>query len=244
MTRFPSSLILARKSPHLRQRPHLHHDTRVGGDTLLDLVSTRLMCCSAVATHGPQLSSLLSDGASDGGSLHLTLGVDDLKFLVSSCSVRPDRPASSACCVGLIIQGVLTTPALSSKYRKTPSVRFQGLDWRTMTAGWTFFRSSGFPFLTVAMLCRAQCQQHRPRLHPQVYECECVGWVDRMRLSFAECLGDCGDSDDFVGLGYTYTMSPTPPAGSLFRRAPIPLTEMMYRFRAPELSAQFMMAPL
>lgn len=42
----------------------------------------------------------------------------------------------------------------------------------------------------------------------------------------------------------TYTMSPTPPAGSLFRRAPIPLTEMMYRFRAPELSAQFMMAPL
>lgn len=39
-------------------------------------------------------------------------------------------------------------------------------------------------------------------------------------------------------------MSPTPPAGSLFRRAPIPLTEMMYRFRAPELSAQFMMAPL
>lgn len=28
-----------------------------------------------------------------------------------------------------------------------------------MTAGWTFFRSSGFPFLTVAMLCSAQCQQ-------------------------------------------------------------------------------------
>lgn len=39
-------------------------------------------------------------------------------------------------------------------------------------------------------------------------------------------------------------MSPTPPAGSRFRRAPIPLTEMMYRFRAPELSAQFMIAPL
>lgn len=47
-----------------------------------------------------------------------------------------------------------------------------------------------------------------------------------------------------IGFGNTYTMSPTPPAGSLFRRAPIPLTEMMYRFRAPELSAQFMMAPL
>lgn len=84
-----------------------------------------------------------------------------------------------------------TTPALSSKYRKTPSNRFQGLDWRTITAGWTFFRSSGFPFLTVAM-----------------------------------------------------TMSPTPPAGNRFRRAPIPLTAMMYRFRAPELSAQFMTAPL
>ncbi len=46
---------------------------------------------------------------------------------------------------------VRTTPALSSKYRKTPSVRFHGLDWRTMTAGWTFFRSSGLPFLTVAL---------------------------------------------------------------------------------------------
>lgn len=38
---FPSSLILARKSSHLRQRPHLHHNTRVGGDTLLGIVSTR-----------------------------------------------------------------------------------------------------------------------------------------------------------------------------------------------------------
>lgn len=28
--------------------------------------------------YGPELSSLLSDGASDGGTLHLTLGVDDL----------------------------------------------------------------------------------------------------------------------------------------------------------------------
>lgn len=89
-----------------------------------------------------------------------------------------------------IFQGTRTTPALSSKYRKTPSNRFQGLACRTMTAGWTFFRSSGFPFLTVAM-----------------------------------------------------TMSPTPPAGRRFRRAPIPLTEMMYRLRAPELSAQFMTAP-
>lgn len=31
-------------------------------------------------------------------------------------------------------------------------MRFQGLDWRTMTAGWTFLRSSGLPFLTVAIL--------------------------------------------------------------------------------------------
>ena len=85
----------------------------------------------------------------------------------------------------------LTTPALSSKYRKTPSVRFHGLLCLTITAGMTFFLSSGFPFLTVAI-----------------------------------------------------TISPTPPAGNLFRRAPIPLTEMMYRFRAPELSAQFITAPL
>ena len=40
------------------------------------------------------------------------------------------------------------------------------------------------------------------------------------------------------------TMSPTPAAGSRFRRAPIPFTEMMYRLRAPELSQQFMTAPL
>lgn len=72
-----------------------------------------------------------------------------------------------------------------------PSPLLQGLLWRTMTAGMTFFLSSGFPFLTVAM-----------------------------------------------------TMSPTPPAGRRFRRAPVPLTEMMYRFLAPELSQQFMTAPL
>jgi len=29
-------------------------------------------------TYGPQLSSLLTDGAGNGGALHLTLGVDDL----------------------------------------------------------------------------------------------------------------------------------------------------------------------
>jgi hypothetical protein len=85
----------------------------------------------------------------------------------------------------------LTTPALSSKYRKTPSARLHGLLCRTMTAGMTFFLSSGFPFLTVAM-----------------------------------------------------TMSPAPPAGRRLRRAPIPFTEMMYRLRAPELSQQFMTAPL
>lgn len=39
---------------------HLHDNTGVGGDT------------------GPKLSSLLTDGAGDGGALHLTLGVDDL----------------------------------------------------------------------------------------------------------------------------------------------------------------------
>lgn len=72
-----------------------------------------------------------------------------------------------------------------------PSARLQGLLWRTTTAGMTFFRSSGLPFLTVAMI-----------------------------------------------------MSPTPAAGSRLRRAPQPLTETMYRLRAPELSQQFRTAPL
>lgn len=38
----------------------LHDDTGVGGNT------------------GPELSSLLTDRAGDGGSLHLTLGIDNL----------------------------------------------------------------------------------------------------------------------------------------------------------------------
>jgi hypothetical protein len=43
------------------------------------------------------------------------------------------------------------TPALSSKYMKTPSFRRQGLRCLIMTAGITFFLRSGFPFLTVAI---------------------------------------------------------------------------------------------
>lgn len=39
--------------------PSLHDDTRVAGNT------------------GPQLGSLLTDGAGNGGALHLTLGVDN-----------------------------------------------------------------------------------------------------------------------------------------------------------------------
>lgn len=38
------------------------------------------------------------------------------------------------------------------------------------------------------------------------------------------------------------TMSPGAPAGRRFRRAPRPTTAMMYRFLAPVLSAQFMVA--
>ena len=48
----------------------------------------------------------------------------------------------------------------------------------------------------------------------------------------------------FPFLTVAITISPTPAAGSLLSRAPMPLTEMMYRFRAPELSAQDMTAPL
>jgi len=40
---------------------------------------------------------------------------------------------------------------IPSKYMKTPSLRLQGLRWRTMTAGMTFFLRSGLPFFTVAM---------------------------------------------------------------------------------------------
>lgn len=51
----------------------LHHNTRVGGNT------------------GPQLSGLLTDGAGNGGALHLTLGVDDLKPQSSAIVQAPFR---------------------------------------------------------------------------------------------------------------------------------------------------------
>jgi len=77
-----------------------------------------------------------------------------------------------------------------SKYRKTPSLRRHAFFWRITTAGITFFRSSGFPFLTVAN-----------------------------------------------------TMSPTDAEGRRLRTPLMPLTEMMYRFLAPVLSAQLITAP-
>ena len=43
------------------------------------------------------------------------------------------------------------TAALSSKYMKTPSFLLHVFLWRTITAGWTFFLSSGLPFLHEAM---------------------------------------------------------------------------------------------
>uniref|UniRef100_A0A2P2JGM5 Uncharacterized protein MANES_03G159800 n=1 Tax=Rhizophora mucronata TaxID=61149 RepID=A0A2P2JGM5_RHIMU len=72
---------------------------------------------------------------------------------------------------------------------KTPSFLRHGLRCLTMTAGMTFFLSSGFPFFTVAI-----------------------------------------------------TISPTQADGKRFRRPLIPFTEMMYRFLAPVLSAQFTVA--
>lgn len=64
------STVLRSHCPSTTPNPceaYLHDDTRVGSDT------------------GPQLSSLLTDGASDGRALHLTLGVDDLQcYLLAS----------------------------------------------------------------------------------------------------------------------------------------------------------------
>lgn len=44
------------------------------------------------------------------------------------------------------------TPALSSKYIKTPSFLLNGLRCLITTAGITFLRNSGLPFLTVATI--------------------------------------------------------------------------------------------
>jgi hypothetical protein len=43
------------------------------------------------------------------------------------------------------------TPALSSKYKKTPFFLLHGFLCLTMIAGCTFLRNSGLPFFTVAM---------------------------------------------------------------------------------------------
>merc|ERR1719313_3094633 len=72
-----------------------------------------------------------------------------------------------------------------------PSFLRHGLRWRMTTAGMTFLRSSGLPFLHVAM-----------------------------------------------------TRSPGAADGSLLRRPLMLMTEMMYRFLAPELSAQFITADM
>jgi len=80
---FFSSLVL-RPSP----KTHLHDDTGVAGNT------------------GPQLGSLLADGTSDSGALHLTLGVDDLQMPVRTSSTLRQHVAKGR---------TLTTPALSSK---------------------------------------------------------------------------------------------------------------------------------
>lgn len=55
-----------------------------------------------------------------------------------------------------------------------------------MTAGWTFFRSSGFPFLTVAMLFGAQCQQKALRFRSNSRFRACgfgMMWCDRCSSS-------------------------------------------------------------
>lgn len=57
----------------------LHDDTRVGGDTLGRCQLWPAKGILRGGTYGPQLSGFLADGAGDGGALHLTLGVDDLR---------------------------------------------------------------------------------------------------------------------------------------------------------------------
>ena len=65
---------------HFYRITTLHDDTGVGGNT------------------GPKLSSLLTDGAGNGGTLHLTLGVDDLeKAVVSLVPFANVLPTAWAC---------------------------------------------------------------------------------------------------------------------------------------------------
>lgn len=63
----------------------LHDDTGVGSNTLILLVYFPGL--KGKRSYRPELRSLLSDRASDGGSLHFTLGVDDLSYISSSSVV-------------------------------------------------------------------------------------------------------------------------------------------------------------
>lgn len=76
------------RTPKRRNNP-LHDDTRVAGNTLEDLLATASRLGKLRCTYWPELSSLLSDGSSDSRSLHLSLGVDNLRYAVSAALSNP-----------------------------------------------------------------------------------------------------------------------------------------------------------
>jgi len=81
----------------------------------------------------PQLSTLLPHRSINCTALHFALGVDNHSRIIFKVEIYS-------------VYGQLCPRVMGAA-----PLRRQVFLWRTTTAGMTFFRSSGFPFLTVAI---------------------------------------------------------------------------------------------
>ena len=115
------------------------------------------------------------------------------------------------------------TPALSSKLMKMPSFRRKAFRCLTTT-----------PWSTAG--ANTRISEHGSASHSYMYDARFnVTLCDPMKPFFL--------SSGFPFLTVQMIMSPTLAAGRRFRRPLMPHTDMMYKFLAPELSAQLSTAP-
>jgi hypothetical protein len=74
-----SPLVFRSNTSHFPAVTRLHDNTGVGGNTLKKVhISRAPIIYDDGITYRPKLSSLLTDGAGNSGTLHFTLGIDDL----------------------------------------------------------------------------------------------------------------------------------------------------------------------
>lgn len=118
--------------------------------------STRITCNTR-----PQFSTLFSNRPIDSTPLHLSLWIDNNSSVILKIEIH-------------------TIYIISIDVNVMP-LRRQVLRWRTTTAGMTFFRSSGLPFLTVAMT-----------ISPTPY----VKWISQRTTGCRKTVQPCTNSFD------------------------------------------------